>query len=108
MQYTIEDCEKQIDEDEVLIHQMNQLKQNEGFKKLRIFTDMQERLRRNEALLGDYKGLDGLIERDKIVSELKGISTAMNLPDMLIQESTLRIQGCKEHIEMLKEERQHG
>ena len=62
------------------------LRESKGWGLLTSIMKEQERLRRNEVFMKSYNGLDGLIERDKLISELNGISTVLKMPGLIIDE----------------------
>lgn len=99
------DLEYQLGECEALIETMKALQSNKGFMYLKSVFKQQEILRRNAVLLDNFEGLDGLIKRDQLVSELRGINTVLSMPEYIIKEAELSIEGIRNQ---MSEEDENG
>lgn len=99
----IKEIEKAIESELETITVFESLVESKGYQLLKSMLQQQERLRRNEILLGQFHGLDGLIDRDKLVAELRGISTAMHFPSVMITESRMLIEGYRQQLTILED-----
>ncbi len=86
----------ELEEELRLVHNLEALVESPGWLILRSIMSSQERIRRNEILTGNHAGMDGLINRDKLISELAGINTVMNMPASIILDSKTKISGLLE------------
>ena len=96
---SLEPIEQELEDERQLVHELETLLEHPGWRVLRSIMTSQERLRRNEILTGSHNGLDGLINRDKLISELAGINTVMNLPNVIIDDSKTKIGALLEALE---------
>ncbi len=94
------DLDYQIGECEATIQSMNALMVHPGFEHLKRVFKQQEILRRNAVLIEQYDGLDGLIKRDQLISELRGINTVLSMPGYIIDEA----ERCIEALRMQQQE----
>lgn len=100
----LKNLEKYIEDEQGLIDSYASLLEHPGWKMLCTVIREQTRLRRNEVLTKDAHGLDGMIDRERDISELSGINTAMSMPAILMDESEMTISGLRDaYDEMLEE-----
>lgn len=103
-QQTLRDIEELIEAEQAMVDAYDNLMENEGWKILCTLMMAQTRVRRNMVLTQDGHGLDGMIERQKEISELAGINTAMQMPAAMIEESKMTLEGLRERYEDISDE----
>lgn len=96
------ELENELEQERTQMAQLTTMINSPGWKILQGVMMSQERLRRNEVFTHPGKGIDGLIEQGKLVSELGGINTTMQMPHNMITDSKLRLEGLLEQIEALE------
>jgi len=102
----LDEIEKAIEEEQVLIDNYNSLLDNSGYKTLCTIMTEQVRLRRTHVFSCPAHGLDGLIARDKDIAELQGINTAMAMPQTLLADCEMNINALREQYQEVYEELQ--
>lgn len=88
-----DEIDEMIEKEQSQIVLFEELQKHEGWLTLCTIMREQVRLRRNEVLTKDSIGLDGAVEREKDIAELRGINLVMSLPTIMIEESRLNLDA---------------
>lgn len=103
-QKQIQELTDRISESDARILDFQALLESNGWKTYQAVLADQIRMRRNTILTESFMGLDGIVEREKMVSELQGITLVKDMPCILIEELRLEIAGARELLQSLESE----